>query len=108
MAAGVVTRLLEAMDAAGITPRQAWLGPAIGPCCFEVGDEVSALFPEAAATTTWGTPSVDLAAAARLQLGTLPSWGAGHCTRHHDDAFSFRRTGGPERMSALAWWDGES
>jgi YfiH family protein len=105
MAAGVIDRLLEAMDGAGIAPQRAWLGPTIGPCCFEVGDEVAELFPEFGATTTWGTTSVDLVAAARQQLAGIEVWSADLCTRHHDATFSHRRTGGPERMAALAWWE---
>jgi YfiH family protein len=105
LAAGVVGRLVAAMEAAGIGPRLAWLGPAIGSCCFEVGDEVGALFPGQASTTTWGTGSVDLAAAARLQLGDLEVWSSDHCTRHHEDAFSHRRTGRPDRMAAVGWWE---
>jgi YfiH family protein len=107
MQAGVVGRLLEEMSTAGLAPQRAWLGPAIGPCCFEVGEEVASLFPGAASTTTWGTTSVDLVAAARLQLAGVEVWSSDHCTRHHDDTFSHRRTGSPSRMAGLAWWEGE-
>ena len=38
---------------------EAVMGPAIGGCCYEVGqelaDEVTVLVPEAAATTAWGS-----------------------------------------------------
>jgi len=51
------------------------LGPAIGPCCYEVGPEVIAAIapidPGAVRTTTAGGPSVDLRAAARTRLHAL-------------------------------------
>ncbi|TDI47567.1 MAG: peptidoglycan editing factor PgeF [Acidobacteria bacterium] len=44
--AGVVARTLEAMASLGASPSsiRAAIGPAIGPCCFEVGEEVAAPF----------------------------------------------------------------
>lgn len=107
MSAGVVAKLLEAMSSGGVSPIQAWLGPTIGPCCFEVGEEVTALFPESASQTTWGTPSVDLVSAALLQLDGLPAWSADLCTRHNAGAFSHRRRAAPDRMVALGWWEKE-
>jgi polyphenol oxidase len=53
------------------------IGPAIGPCCYEVGPEVvEALAGEAGggavpAATTWGSPSVDLRAVAHARLRAL-------------------------------------
>ncbi|MPZ86814.1 MAG: laccase [Nitriliruptorales bacterium] len=48
------------------------IGPAIGGCCYElpegIADEVAAAHPEARGTTTWGTPSVDVAAGVVAQL----------------------------------------
>jgi YfiH family protein len=87
------------------------LGPAIGPCCFEVGDEVvaafGALFPDARARgvvlpAPRGAPEkshVDLKAANRLLLeraGVAPeAIDAGPECTHCDRArfFSFRRDG---------------
>jgi copper oxidase (laccase) domain-containing protein len=62
-AAGVVPALRAAMEARGFTPARAAIGPGIGSCCFEVGPEVVEQFPGFAATTSWGTPSVDLVGA---------------------------------------------
>lgn len=48
------------------------VGPAIGGCCYELPEEivneVTAAHPETRATTTWGTPSVDVAAGVVAQL----------------------------------------
>lgn len=58
----------------GADPRQvaAFIGPAIGGCCYEVpqdmADEAARSVPAAAATTSWGSPSLDLPAAVAAQL----------------------------------------
>ena len=103
-AEGVVTRLLEAMDGAGLTAMRASLGPSIGPCCFEVGPEVASRFSGFVAKTEWGTDSVDLWSAVTAQLGGLPVDDLRHCTRHEPDAFSHRRDGTESRMAAIGWW----
>lgn len=55
---------------------EAWVGPAIGPCCYEVGDDVAgklrAVGKAAAVTARPGrNPHVDLQAVALHQLRTL-------------------------------------
>lgn len=102
LAAGVLEATLEAMRARGITARRAEIGPAIGPCCFEVGPEVAERFPDHIARTTWGTTSVDLVAAAATRLH-LPTVQRGGCTRCGDDAFSHRRDRTSHRMAAVGW-----
>jgi polyphenol oxidase len=64
------------------------VGPAIGGCCYEVPAalqrEVVTSHPAAEATTTWGTPSLDLPAAVSAQLDAagVPEVGrVGGCTR---------------------------
>jgi len=48
------------------------IGPAIGPCCYEVGHEViDALESAVESRTTWGTRSVDLRAVARHRFAEL-------------------------------------
>jgi len=48
-AADIVCRGLDAMQQAGSLPHDLWLamGPSIGPCCYAVGPEVAARFPDA-------------------------------------------------------------
>ncbi len=68
---GMVAGVVEA-GVRALAPAEevfAALGPAIGPCCFEVGPEVAERFPAAAvAPGPRGRPHVDLFAAARLRL----------------------------------------
>ncbi len=71
LAAGVLQHTMAAMRQFGATAVTAWIGPHICGACYEVGDEMrdefAARVPGAASTTSWGTPSLDLgAAAARL------------------------------------------
>lgn len=100
--AGVVPAAVEALRrlAGGDGPLVAVLGPAIGGCCYEVPEalraEVSAGHPATAATTTWGTPALDLpagVAAALRASGVTDVHRHGGCT-HCDPArrwFSHRR-----------------
>lgn len=73
---GVVEAVLEALDALGAPPEtlRAAIGPAIRGCCYELPDElrdvIAARHPQAAAATTWGTPSLDLPAAVTVSLST--------------------------------------
>lgn len=103
MADGVVTELLSGMRRAGSVPVRAAIGPSIGPCCFEVGTEVSSRFPDHRRTTSWGTESVDLWGAAQEQLGDLEVWRSDLCTRCGDSFFSYRRDGGGSRQVGVTW-----
>jgi hypothetical protein len=80
----------------------AWIGPAIGSCCYEVGEDVAAQVvaasaPQIARPGPSGKPHLDLAQAARLQLAAA---GVGevvvlsHCTRCNEERlWSYRREG---------------
>jgi polyphenol oxidase len=75
VAAGAVGAALETMRDLGeeLVHVRAVVGPSIGGCCYEVPADLQRRFssahPDAAATTTWGTPSLDLPTAVRRQLG---------------------------------------
>ncbi len=102
-AAGVFERVVSTMEALGARPEWAMLGPFIGPCCFEVGPEVLAEFPDAHSRTTWGTPSVDLAAVVRSRLPSVHVEVLGGCTRCGDGWFSHRGDGTSHRLAAIGW-----
>jgi YfiH family protein len=102
-AGGVVESTIAALLAAGHEPHTAVIGPGIGACCFEVGDEVADRFPEHRSRTSWDTGSVDLPGAVRADLEGLKVEVVGGCT-HHDDRFhSYRRDGTSNRQFGVAW-----
>ncbi|MCX7892339.1 MAG: peptidoglycan editing factor PgeF [Burkholderiales bacterium] len=95
----------------------AWLGPAIGPAWFEVGDEVRDAFTaddrSAAAAFAPGRPGkwhADLYALARRRLaraGVSEVHGGRWCTfTDHERFFSYRRDGRTGRMATLVWLEG--
>ncbi len=105
--AGIVRRLIEAFESAGVEPAVATIGPHIRSCCFEVGPEVTAEFDGHLAETTWGTASVDLAGHVRASLDGIAVADLGVCTMCGDDTFSHRRDGDRSRMAALGWLAGD-
>ena len=113
LAAGVLEASVAAMqcDPADI---MVWLGPAIGPQAFEVGEEVREAFvrdlPAAAAAFVPGQPGkwqADIYVIARLRLaraGVSQIYGGGLCT--YTDAgrfYSYRRDKATGRMASLIW-----
>lgn len=103
VAAGVIRSGVEAMQLLGDTPRRAAIGPSIGPCCFEVGDEVVEAIGGSATTTNAGTQSVDLWSAAATQLEGLRVWRSNICTFTDPAYHSFRRDATSNRQVAVAW-----
>ncbi|MFA5984237.1 MAG: peptidoglycan editing factor PgeF [Methylococcaceae bacterium] len=94
----------------------AWLGPAIGPACFEVGDEVRAAFLQKSAIFAAGfTPKcdgkwlADIYHLARIQLTALKVeqiFGGEFCTFTEQELFfSYRRDKQTGRMATLIWRD---
>ena len=115
LAAGVVARAATAVDA-----EAAAVGPGIGPCCYEVGDEVLAAFTGLGAGIAVDGPEsragVDISARRRLDLpevarrllaeaGVKRVESAGLCTSCEDGLFfSHRRDRGRTgRQAGLAW-----
>jgi YfiH family protein len=117
IAAGVIPATLEKMkgDPEAST---AWIGPAIGSCCYEVGEDVAgqvvaASGPEIATPGPNGKPHLDLQAAARLQLeraGVGQVYVLAHCTRCDEEKlWSYRREGkAAGRNLAFIWREAES
>lgn len=117
LAGGVIERTVDAMHAlVSDADPIAWLGPAIGPDAFEVGDEVRERFCEvdarAAGAFRLGTQPgkwlADLHALAGLRLercGVRAVYGAeNRCTvRDARDFYSYRRDGNCGRMATLVW-----
>jgi YfiH family protein len=96
----------------------AWMGPAIGPAHFEVGDEVRAAFTAtdldaepAFVANARGRWQCDLYALARRRLtaiGISGIYGGGWCTfAEAERFFSYRRSGQCGRMAALIWTESE-
>ena len=104
--AGVVPRTVETLRAWGDTSITAWVGPHVCGACYEVPalmqDEVADAVPAARATTSWGTPSLDLGAGVRAQLEErgVTVVDVSRCTRESADLYSYRRDG--DRAGRLA------
>ena len=108
LSAGVIEATVEAMRSPG-SKLIAWLGPAIGPRMYEVGDEVREAFVEkdAFSPSRPGHWLLDLYEVARRRLrnmGVERIYGGGFCT-YSDPArfFSYRRDGSTGRMAAMIW-----
>lgn len=116
---GVLSQLVDRFSGEG-SELFAWLGPAIGPAAFEVGDEVKSRFiqqwakadrQELEAAFTAGDPGkwyADLYGLAKItlaQAGVTRVYGGQFCTLTDSQRFySFRRDG-PDagRMATLVW-----
>jgi YfiH family protein len=84
------------------------IGPAIGPCCYEVGSEVSEVFARNGHTDALDGRMLDLPQVVRRELESLGLQDvalAGVCVSCHPEVFfSHRRDGGiTGRQAGLAW-----
>lgn len=116
LAHGVLENTIGHMRAAGAGEILAWLGPAIGPQCFEVGQDVFDAFVSrearmargfAPAAGQAGKYLADIYALARLVLrnaGVERVSGGGFCTMTDRGRFySYRRDRVTGRMASLIW-----
>ena len=109
--AGVISNTLTAMQKQDFL---LWLGPAIGPDCFEVGFEVrnaflhkSMKFNPAFKAQSNGKWLADIYQLARVELsaiGITKVYGGTHCTfTEHERFYSYRRDAQTGRMATLIW-----
>lgn len=101
--AGVVEEAVSALRWAGHVPARAAIGPSIGPCCYEVGEDVADRFGGDVTQTSWGTRSVDIAGFLEEQLAGLEIWRSHVCTYEHEGYNSHRRNATRERQVAVGW-----
>jgi YfiH family protein len=117
LAAGVLEATLAKM---AVAPEHviAWLGPAIGPAAFEVGDEVreaflahaagaKAAFAPCGAAGKWRADLFLLARQRLAAAGVARVSGGGVCTASDTGRFfSYRREGKTGRFASLIWLAG--
>lgn len=124
LAAGVLQNTVSQFS---VPPAEiwAWMGPAIGPNCFEVGPEVGDCFKQRLGdspavesafiaahsgdqdTGKWFADLYQLATIALREVGVVAVHGGGLCTYSDaDNYFSYRRDGKQSgRMATLIWRD---
>lgn len=115
LCAGVLESTLACFD--DKSQVMVWLGPAIGPAAFEVGDEVKEAFesvmPEAQIAFEAGNKAnkwlgnLYMLATQRLQAaGVTQIYGGDYCTYTETEHFySYRREGRTGRMASVIWLD---
>jgi YfiH family protein len=113
--AGVIRNTLIAMEANGCSKDLlVWLGPAIGPDCFEVGSEVREAFLEKSMSFNdafkqqgndkWLADIYHLARIELATLGIVEIYGGSYCTfTEHERFYSYRRDAQTGRMATLIW-----
>ena len=102
----VVLRLVEAVRDLGASDLRATVGPSVCGRCYEVPaemrDDAERREPVSVGRTSWGTPSIDVAAGVVEQLSrlgvSLREWVRG-CTLEDEDLFSYRRDGSTGRLA---------
>jgi YfiH family protein len=109
LAGGIIAKGVAELRAAGATGRlAAAIGPGVGGCCYEVGEDVHRVFAARHPAARRGA-NLDLKAIARAELaqsGVSEVHDLGMCTLCGDPAlfFSHRRDGGVTgRQAGIAW-----
>jgi polyphenol oxidase len=119
---GLLQGVLEALVAQMLAQTQSrasdlmvWLGPAIGPAAFEVGDDVRTAFldvmPDASGKFQargqgkWLADLPGLACCRLNNLGIHAVTQSGLCTYQSDDYYSYRREKVTGRMASMVWID---
>jgi YfiH family protein len=107
---GVVTAAVERLRELGAGDLRAWVGPHVCGRCYEVPEEmrteVADAVPATRATTSWGTPSLDLGAGvlAQLEAAHVAVTEVGGCTREDEAFHSHRRDGAAAgRLAGVVW-----
>lgn len=115
LSAGVLENTVRTMNVPAETI-MAYLGPAIGPTRFQVGDDVRAAFthaapadadaflPDPAAADKWLCNLYALARRRLARVGVTRVYGGNYCTASEPERFfSYRRDRVTGRMAALVW-----
>lgn len=106
LAAGIIGNTLANFEDRSV---MAWLGPAIGPCHYEVGLDVYQHFRDTSVFQPGKDKShwlMELYAEARRQLvmaGVNDIYGGGFCSACEDRFYSYRHDGATGRFAALIW-----
>ena len=109
--AGIISNTVMAMQSQNLL---VWLGPAIGPDCFEVGAEVRDAFLEKSAAfisafkkqsnDKWLADIYQLARVELAALGIVKVYGGTNCTvTEYERFYSYRRDTQTGRMATLIW-----
>jgi hypothetical protein len=115
LAAGVIEAAVDELGRAGTGPLRAEIGPCIRARCYEFGKDdldlvASRLGDDVRATTAWGTPALDVVAAATTALGRAGVTAVvdhGTCTACSPVHYSHRARGDRGRQALVAWLEGE-
>lgn len=105
---------LRTLDAQGNGTITATIGPGVCGQCYEVPesmrDQASLNHPAIFSETTWGTPALDLPAAAEdiLRQRGVVVQRVEECTLTNERLFSHRRNPGVGRLTGIVWQTRES
>lgn len=115
IASGIIENTVNAMRTKTQAPLLAWLGPAIGPACFEVQADMMesciaadpfarGAFLQQKTAGKWLANIYELAKSRLRQVGVYYTYGEEYCTYTEQNRFfSARRTKTPSRMASIIW-----